>query len=174
MGLGAPGLSTVLTVGFPQTNTLTLSNLTSVALNGLAASVLAAPANISVEVSVPGTLPGNGSVQATYIMQADSTTPNQAQFTIQFSTAEGVTNNFTVNASVVRLEPQLAAAPASLGGTMVGGKQTFVSFSMANLGGAPSGSIQVLLPANAPWLSAVTPQPMASLARARPILSPWR
>jgi hypothetical protein len=164
MALSAPGLSTVLTVGLPQTNTLTLSNLTSVALSGLAASVLGAPANISVQVSVPATLPGNGSAQATYVMQAVGATPNQAQFTIEFTTAQGVTNDFPINASVVQLEPQLTAAPPSLSGTMVGGQQTFVSFSIANLGGAPSGSIQLLLPANAPWLSTVTLQPMASLA----------
>ena len=58
----------------------------------------------------------------------------------------------------------MVAAPPSLSGTMVAGQQTLVSFSLANLGGAPSGSIQLLLPANAPWLSAVTAQPMASLA----------
>ena len=45
-----------------------------------------------------------------------------------------------------------------------GRRQTLVTFGLANLGGAPSGSLQVLLPTNAPWLSVVTAQPMASLA----------
>ncbi len=164
MSQSAPGLTTLLTVGVPQTNTLTLSNLTSVSLNGLAGNVAGAPANISVQVNVPGTLPGSGSVQAAYVMQASGATPHAAQFAIQFVTAQGVTNNFPINASIVQLEPQLVAAPASLSGTMVGGEQTFVSFSVANLGGASSGGIQLLAPTNAPWLSVVTAQPLAALA----------
>jgi hypothetical protein len=66
VGLGASltNANPVLTVGVAQTNTITLSNLTSVALSGLTASA-SAPGNVSVQVSVPGTLPGNGTVQAT-------------------------------------------------------------------------------------------------------------
>jgi len=82
IGLSATPASatTTFTVGLPQTNTITLSNLTSVALSGLTASVVGAPANLSLQISVPGNLPGNGTVQATYIVQATGGTPNQASF----------------------------------------------------------------------------------------------
>jgi hypothetical protein len=164
MGQSAPSLTTVLTVGLPQTNVLTLSNLTSVVLSGLTANVIGAPANISAQVGVPGTLTGNGSVQATCVLEASGTTPSQSQFTIQFVTAAGVTNNYPVSALAVQLEPQVVATPPDLSGTMVGGGQTLVTFGLANLGGVASGSLQILLPTNTPWLSVVTAQPLASLA----------
>jgi hypothetical protein len=156
-------LTPVLTVGYAQTNTITLSNLTSVALSGLTASVRGAPANVSVQISVPGSLPGNGTVQATCVLQATGSTPNQAQFNLQFSTSAGVTNYFPINATIVELEPQVVSIPSRLHGTMVPGSQTLFSFALENVGGTDSGSLQVLLP-GVPWLSVVTAQPLASLA----------
>ena len=79
MSLSASSASPVLAVGSAQTNTITLSNLTAVALGGLTASVSGVPANVSVQVSVPGSLPGNGTVQATYILEASGSTPSKAQ-----------------------------------------------------------------------------------------------
>jgi hypothetical protein len=163
MSLSPASASPVLTVGMAQTNTITLSNLTSFALEGITATSIGAPANVSVQVSVPETLPGNGTVQATYVLEASGTTPSQAQINLQFVTANGVTNNFPINATVVQLEPQLVTIPSTLHGTMVPGSQTLVSFGLANVGGTTSGSLQVILPANAPWLSVVTAQPLASL-----------
>jgi hypothetical protein len=153
----------VLTVGYAQTNTITLSNLTSIALSGLAASVSGPPGNVSVQISVPGSLPGNRTVQATYILEATGSIPNQAQFNLQFTTSEGVTNNFPINATIVELEPQIVAIPAALHGTMVPGSQSLVTFGLENVGGTDSGSLQILLPPDAPWLSVVTAQPLASL-----------
>ena len=49
-------------------------------------------------------------------------------------------------------------------GTMIPGRQTLLSFTLANLGGVASDSLQVILPSGAPWLSVVTAQPLASLA----------
>ena len=46
---------------------------------------------------------------------------------------------------------------------MLQGGQTLVNFTVANLGGVTSGPVQVLLP-QAPWLTAVTPQPIPPLA----------
>jgi len=165
VGLGASltNANPVLTVGVAQTNTITLSNLTSVALSGLTASA-SAPGNVSVQVSVPGTLPGNGTVQATCILEAVGGTPSQAPINIQFSTPAGGTNTVAINASVVQLEPQIVALPSPLHGTMIPGRQTLLSFTLANLGGVASDSLQVILPSGAPWLSVVTAQPLASLA----------
>ena len=59
---------------------------------------------------------------------------------------------------------KLWRVPAIVQGTMVPGSQTLVTFGMENVGGTASGSLQVLLPNNTPWLSVVTAQPLASLA----------
>jgi len=164
MGVSPAGVSTVLTVGQIQTNTVQLTNLTGVPLTGIAASVIGAPADVKVQVSVPGTLAGNGLVQASYTLQAIGVTPNWSQFDLQFTSTEGVTNTLSVSATMVQLQPQIVVTPAVLTGTMVGGAQTLVSFGLANLGGVASGSMQVVVPGGAPWLSVVTAQPMPSLA----------
>ena len=164
MSLSTQNANPLLIVGVPQTNTITLSNLTSLELSGITTTVLGQPGDVNVQVTAPATLAGNATAQASVVLQATDTTPNQAQFTIQFTSAQGTTNSFTVNASMTTLAPQLVATPAtSLNGVMVGGGQTLVSFSLANVGGAASGPVEVLLPA-APWLSLVTPASIASLA----------
>ncbi len=163
MSLSAQSANPQLIVGIPQTNTVTLSNLTSLELSGITTTVLGQPGNVNVQVTAPATLAGNATAQAGIVMQATDTTTSQAQFTIQFTSAEGTTNNFTVNASMTALAPQLVATPSSLNGVMVVGGQTLVSFSLANVGGAASGPVQVLLPST-PWLSLVTPASIPSLA----------
>jgi len=166
IGLSAlPASSTpVLTVGYPLTNIITLSNLTSVALAGLTASVVGGPANINVQVSIPPSLPGNATAQAVCVLTASGNVPNQAPLNIQITAAQGTTNTVPLSASVVRLQPDVVAIPAQLHANMVPGGQTLVTFNLENLGGMDTGPMQVLLPGGAPWLSAVTAQPLVSLA----------
>ena len=102
-------------------------------------------------------------MQTTYILEGIGTTASQAQFAIQFTSAEGASVTLPFNATVSPPTAQLSAMPASLVGTMIEGNQTLVPFIVTNSGGAASGPLQVNLPA-APWLSVVTAQPIASLA----------
>jgi hypothetical protein len=163
MNLSAQSELPQLLVGVPQTNTLLLNNLTSVPLTGIAASVLGATAGVNVQVSSPASLSGNGSAQVTYILDATSATPPQAQFSIQFNSAQGASVTLPISATMSPLTAQLSAIPASLAGTMIEGSQTLVSFALTNSGGAASGPLQVNLP-SAPWLAAVTAQPVPSLS----------
>jgi hypothetical protein len=162
MNLSAQSESPQLVVDAPQTNTLLLNNLTAVPLTGITATVLSAPANVNVQVSVPSVLPGNGAVQTTYIIEATSTSQRQVTFSIQYTSAQGATVTLPFTATVSPPTAQLATTPASLVAAMINGTQTLVSFTLTNFGGAPSGPIQVNLPA-APWLSVVTAQPISSL-----------
>ena len=68
----------------------------------------------------------------------------QDQFGIQLTTAQGTTNTVAVTATVVPTTPQLAVTPSTLSATMVQGGQTLVNFTVANIGGATSGPVQVL------------------------------
>jgi hypothetical protein len=163
MNLSAQSESPQLVVGAPQTNTLLLNNLTAVPLTGITATVLSAPANVNVQVSVPSVLPSNGAVQTTYIIEATSTSQTQVTFSIEYNSAQGATVTLPFTATVSPPRAQLATTPASLVGAMINGTQTLVTFTLTNFGGAPSGPIQVNLPA-APWLSLVTMQPISSLA----------
>ncbi|MDB6065752.1 MAG: delta-60 repeat domain protein [Pedosphaera sp.] len=163
MSLSSSSLSPRLIAGVPQTNMITLSNLTGAALSGITATVVGQPADVSVQVTAPSSLGGNASGQASLVLQGTGNSQGQVQFAIQFTSAEGTTNTLTLNMSTTTLVPQLVATPLSLNNAMVGGSQTLVSFSVANTGGAASGPMEVLLP-SAPWLSLVTPGSIASLA----------
>jgi hypothetical protein len=164
MNLSAQAESPKLITGVPQTNTLLLNNLASVPLTGITATILGAPSDVNVQVSVPSSLPGNGSVPATYIVEATGATPPQAQFSIQFTSAEGATVTLPFSATLSPLTAQLSTSPASLAAAMLEGGQTLVSFTLTNSGGSASGPLQVNLPVGAPWLSVVTAQPIPSLA----------
>ena len=85
MSQSPASLTTVLTVGQPQTVTITLTNQTSVPLSRITANVSGAPADLSAQVSVPGTLPANGSVAATLTLSATGVNPGYAQFNVQFT-----------------------------------------------------------------------------------------
>jgi hypothetical protein len=163
MNLSAQSESPQLLVGMPQTNTLLLNNLTAVPLTGITATVLYGPSNVNVQVSAPTVLTGNASAQITYILDAAGTTPSEAQFSIQFTSAQGASVALPFYATMSPLTAQLSAVPASLVGTMIEGSQTLVSFTLTNSGGAASGPLQVSLPVT-PWLSCVTVQPIPSLA----------
>jgi hypothetical protein len=152
-----------LVVGISQTNTLLLNNLTAVPLTGLTATVLGAPSDVSVQVSVPSVVGSNGAVQTTYIVEATSLGQGQAQFSIQYTSAQGATVTLPFSATITPPTAQLSVDPPSLLGAMMNGKQTLVSFTVTNFGAAPSGPIQVTLPA-ASWLTCATVQPIPSLA----------
>ena len=163
MSLSPNSVSVQLTPGIPVTNSITLNNLTGVALTGVTASIVGSPADVQVQVNTPATLAGNSMNPLTLVLNAPSNKSAQDQFYIQLTTAQGTTNKVPVTATVVPLAPQLAATPSSLFAAMAQGGQTLVNFTVANTGGATSGPVQVLLP-SAPWLTLVTPQTIQPLA----------
>ena len=163
MNVGAGIVSASLTPGVSITNTIVLSNLTSVALTGVSASILGSPADVQVQASTPATLAGNGTNLLSVVMLAPANAGAQDVFEVQLTTAQGTTNLLPVVATIVPTTPNLVATPSSLHAAMLQGGQTLVSFTVANMGGSASGPVEVLLP-QAPWLSLVTAQPMPSLA----------
>lgn len=162
MNLSAQSESPQLVVGAPQTNTLLLNNLTPVPLTGITAAVLGAPGNVNVQVSVPSVVTSNGAIQTAYILEATSVGQGQAQFSIQYTSAQGATVTLPFTATISPPTAQLAAAPPSLVAAMINGTQTLVTFTLTNFGGAASGPLQIDLPP-ASWLSLSTAQPIPSL-----------
>ena len=163
MSLGGSGASHRLKVGVPVTNRIELRNLTGVALSGLAATVTGAPANVNVQVETPAMLEGGATNNLAYTLTASGASPAQSRFTIQVVSAAGLTNIFTVDVTVAPPAPQLVATPVSLAGPMLRGTQRLVSFRVANVGGAASGELEVLVPA-VDWLALVSPSRVPSLA----------
>ena len=165
MSLSTNNITAQLIPGDAVTNTITLSNLTSVDLTGLSAAAIGVPGNMSVQFipPPPGTLSGGATGLLTCVLTATGNGAAQDQFSIQLTTEQGTTNIISVAATVVAAIPKLAATPGSLNAAMLQGGQTLVSFNVANVGGADSGPVEVILP-QAPWLTLVTPQPIPSLA----------
>jgi uncharacterized repeat protein (TIGR03803 family) len=160
---GQNSLSPVLTPGLPVTNTLSLNNLTGVALTGITPGIVGTHPDVQATVNAAATLAGNATSTLTLVLLAPGNTPAQDQFYLQITTAQGTTNLVLVTATVVPPTPQLTATPASLKASMVAGGQTLVNFNVVNTGGAASGPVQVLLPSTT-WLTTVTPLPIPPLA----------
>jgi hypothetical protein len=76
--------------GVPQTNTLLLNNLTAVPLTGITATILGAPSDVNVQVSVPSSLPGNGAVQTTISWRRPAPRPAGAVLHPIYQRARGV------------------------------------------------------------------------------------
>jgi hypothetical protein len=162
MSLSTNSIDAQVIPGTPVTNTIVLSNLTSVDLTGLGAAVAGSAPDVQVQLSVPGTLPGGSTVQVTCVLSASVNSTVQDQFNIRITTAQGTVNLIPVTASVVREVPQLTVTPSSISASMLQGGQTLASFYVINSGGAPSSQIGIVLP-QAPWLTLVTPQPLPVL-----------
>lgn len=163
MSLSSTNLATQLKSPLPQTNLIILSNLTSVSLTGIAASVAGSAPDVQVQLSVPPTLAGAATSQLICVLTAPANASAQDQFNIVITSAQGTTNIIAVTVTVVPQYPQVVVSPASLGGTMVQGGQSFLSFGVTNIGGVASGPVQILIP-QAPWLGLVTLATITNLA----------
>jgi hypothetical protein len=148
----------------PFTAAVSLNNLTDTVLTGFTYSVESLPENWDVQVNLPTTLVGDGTNTVDYTITApNESLITQDTFTINLTSAEGVTASLPVSVDLQRFVPQLAADTTLLTSGMLRGEQTFVEVELTNEGGATANDIQVLLP-DAPWLSLATTDTIESLA----------
>ena len=141
---------------------LSISNLSSFPLSGLAAMVVAQPLGWNTSVALTNTsLPGSGAVALPFVVMPSST--GVGTIVVRVTAAGGISADAQLTVAVEPLRARLVADPASLFVGMVRGQQTLVNVSVANLGGATSGPVSVALP-TLPWLSVASPNPMPALA----------
>ena len=146
------------------TNQVELRNLTDVSLTGITATLVGAPPEVIFQAFPPATLPGYGTSTLTYALKS---TAGGAEPTCQLrvTSAEGATNYLPVMLELVSPVPQLVVTPSSLHAAMLRGAQSVATFQVANVGGAASGDLEVLLPDPEPgWLGLVTSAVIPSLA----------
>jgi PKD repeat protein len=136
-----------------------LQNLGDVPLTGIASHVAGAPANLSVEVLAPATLPGAAALNVTLRLLASDASLPGGPITISFTSAEGATASIEATVNILDESPNLVANPAYLRAGMIPGKQSFVKFDVSNAGGALATSVYVDAP-DAPFLSVVFPSRM--------------
>ena len=79
------------------------------------------------------------------------------------TSAEGAVAYYPLTVAITPPTATLVANPGSLNASMSRGKQKFVEFDIANVGGAPSGPISLQLPPT-PWLGALSATKLTSLA----------
>jgi Ca2+-binding RTX toxin-like protein len=145
--------------------TLSLKNLTDIPLTGITATVLGAPADWTVQVTAPATLAGDAVNSIGYTITApNSSTTTFDKFGIQLTSSEGTATTIPLDITLERTIPRLVASPTALTSGMLRGGQTFVNFEITNEGGAATGDIDVLTPANTPWLKLTSPGRISSLA----------
>ena len=127
----------------PLTGTFTLTNLSDVTLTGLTATASGGPAGLTVQLTLPGQIAGDGTATLGYSLDDTSTQAASGVVTIQVTTTQGAVLSILLGVSVAPLTPVLAANPGYLDSGMVVGAQTLVSFTVVNNGGSPSGDLQV-------------------------------
>jgi len=158
-----PGNATFKVVPLtPLSGSFTLTNLSGLPLSGLTASAENAPADLDVQLSVPATLGGGKQVTLAYTITAEGTSAENDPVLLHVATAQGAALDIPIDVTVVPTTAMLSANPGYLDVGMLVGAQTSVSFTIANNGGAPTGPIQVQLPA-APYLSLESESTIGSL-----------
>jgi hypothetical protein len=128
----AQGSITVgLVPGETKTGQVQIRNMTDVALIGLAVEVADLPDVLSAEFTLPDELPGSGAIMLTYsITAAADAGPLSGSTSVMITTAEGVSINIPLAATVTPLRAQLVTDPGYLRSGMLRGSQTAVSFKV--------------------------------------------
>src|SRR5208337_2893146 len=147
----------------PLTGTFTLTNLSSTTLSGLSATASGGPAGLTVQLTAPSQIVGDGTATLGYSLDDTATQGANGVVTIQVTTAQGAVLDILLEVTVDPLTPVLATNPGYLDSGMVVGGQTLVSFTVVNNGGAPSGALQVSLPYTS-YMTLASPATIPSLA----------
>ena len=147
----------------PLTGQFTLTNLSNVTLTGLTATARGGPAGLSVQLTAPSQIAGDGTATLAYSLNSTSAQAASGVVTIHVTTTQGAVLDILLEVTVLPLRPALAANPGFLNSGMVVGAQRLISFTVVNNGGAPSGELQVSLPQTS-YLSLASPATIPSLA----------
>ena len=122
----------------PLTGTFTLTNLSNVTLSGLTATASGGPSGLTVQLTPPSQITGDGTATLGYSLDDTSTQASSGVVTIEVTTTQGAVLSILLGVSVSPLTPILAANPGYLDSGMVVGAQSLVSFTVVNNGGRPA------------------------------------
>jgi hypothetical protein len=153
-----------LTENTPQSGRIFLTNLSSLPLSGLALSTTGLPGGVQFTPALSATnLSPSGSASIDYSISAAAFS-GEKSFTVTVTSAQGASITVLFKISVATNRPMLVVEPGELVAGMLRGGQQFLNFTIRNGGSSSTGPINVVLPAGAPWLRLVTPQPLPALA----------
>ncbi len=141
--------------------------MADVPLTALAVEVLDASANLQVMAALAEgatTLASMGTLALNYSVRATDPSVLGGTFRLRITSVEAPAVIVPITFNVVPLVSRLVATPGSLNKSMLVGDQTSVEFTVTNTGGLATGTLNVLLPTGADWLSLATPATLPSLA----------
>lgn len=160
--------------GRAASEVILVRNLGDVPVSGISAQVVASDPSLSVLIdSAPASLDPLAGAELAFSVQAVAAAPSPASFTIELTDTVGAVATLIGTVAIVPASVELQAVPASLQTGMLRGAQSFVELDIVNIGSAPSGSLEVLVPA-APWMTLATTSELPSIApgeRATVVLS---
>ena len=116
VGMTASPASANVTVvpNTPLTGQFTLTNLSDVTLTGLTATASGGPAGLTVQLTPPSQIAGDGTATLAYSLDDTSTQAASGVVTIQVTTTQGAVLDILLGVSVVPLTPILAVNPGFL------------------------------------------------------------
>lgn len=158
------GLSVEVVPNTPLTGQIRLTNASSVPLTDLMYVVNGAPADMTISFDLPVSLDGNATVDVPFSITATQNTKRQGTVRVTISSAEEASTNVTMNILVAPLTPQFATNPGYFERGLLRGEQVLIPFELANIGGASTGSIEVVFPPEVPWMTLVQGTHLPSLA----------
>ena len=139
-----------------------ISNPGNLALTGLTAEVVSAPANCHVTVNCPSAAGANSVFNVNFAIDATAVSEGNEWQLIEVlvRSAEGVSLRTTIYYYCRNKQGQLKADIARINTTMVKGGSRDYPFTITNAGQGATGKITLELPS---WMTTVTPREMASL-----------
>ncbi|MBP8260273.1 MAG: hypothetical protein KA118_11480, partial [Verrucomicrobia bacterium] len=143
------------------TGTLDLANWSDIPITGLTATIQAA-SGLSTQVEVAPRIEGSSTIPVRYTVQSLLNESALRSIVIQIGSAEGIIAEAEVILSIRPLRPQIRVFPDSLEGGMLRGQSSIYRMEVANIGGAATGPLRVVLP-DLTWMHVVSANPLPSL-----------
>ncbi|YCM46201.1 CARDB domain-containing protein [Verrucomicrobiaceae bacterium 227] len=150
----------------PLAGSFTLKNLANVSQSGLTFTLLNLPAGLTATFTPAGgnTLASLAETEVAYSFTASpGVDAGNYNVDLQITGSEGGLRQIAVNLTVCQNTSQLQVNASPIKRGMINGQQSFVNFTVRNIGGAPTGPLKIALPALS-WMSSAVVSPLPSLA----------
>ena len=155
-------LTTRVFPNIPASNSVEIVNLGDLPLTGLSVTADGLPGFLSMAYDVTNTLDASSRVRLSYTITTTNVVNATVRTRLRVTTVEGATATVPITINVQPLTTTLVATPGFLECGIARGTQKIIEFQVGNIGGIPSGNIEVLLP-QIPWVALSSPSNLPSL-----------
>jgi len=143
--------------------TTVLQNAGNTPLTGIRYEILDRPAELLVQVQGSSSLGDRSSDMVRLQVRAESNRDLRGTLVVRAVSAEGAVAHWALQLNIRAPRPVLQVTPSQLQSAMLRGDQTLVSFTVRNVGGAPTEPLRIALP-NVEWMNLTTGSTIPPLA----------